>query len=534
MHRCLSILEIVSLVCEDLAIDSNARAGYMALVNLATTCHLMYEPSMNSLWYGLFNMVPLLRCFPEDVWEAEGPAAHVRKFELRRPLLPSDWTRFLHHAGRVRSLGATNDHSHLAITTRVEQHIAPRSAYHALEMSKPRERLLPSLRRLRWSFCEDELQYMRLFLCPSMKDISVLLHRAPSMAEQSMLVSLSSMKQITCFSIGISYRARVASMKRGDAYVAYITPILKDIISSWDRLKTLDIPLTSLTASSLAHIAKLPYLEKLTVELREPINFPCLEGPVFPVLRRLVVEHSDLSTCRNFLQLSQSWALETIDVMTEVDHSDSEETMQAFFQVLQSHVSNDNLTRVGIVSRDAPNASNNHILDIVTLAPLLLLPHLEVLEIYTHHPFSLGDPDLVKIAKAWPKLKILFLGRHGWGASSSITPKGLASLINQCVHMTMLSLAIDASAVDYQLDYVTCSRPNLDISYLNLQDSRLGDVQTMTAFLSNIMPKIHFVNAWSGRMRGHEHVSPAEADALTRKWMETERATMDHVEMQRH
>lgn len=86
MHRCLSILEIVSLVCEDLAVDSSSRAGYTALVNLATTCHFMYEPSMNSLWYGLFNMVPLLRCFPEDLWEPDPSAVHARQFVRSSPI----------------------------------------------------------------------------------------------------------------------------------------------------------------------------------------------------------------------------------------------------------------------------------------------------------------------------------------------------------------------------------------------------------------------------------------------------------------
>lgn len=334
-----------------------------------------------------------------------------------------------------------------------------------------------------------------------------------------MLVSLSSMKQITRFSIAISRRALVESIKRSDDHVAYITPILKDIISSWGRLRTLDIPLTFITASSLPHVALLPYLEKMTVELMEPVSFPCLEGPVFPALRHLLVEQSTLSACHKFLQMSQSWTLETVDVMTKVGHSDSEKNMRAFFQALQSHVSHDNFIRISIASRDTPNTSNNHILDIATLAPLLALPHLEEFAIYTHHPFNLGDHDLGKVAKAWPKLRELFLGRHGWGEPSSITPKGLASLINQCRHISMLSLAIDASAVDYQLDYPTCIGPNVGIRHLSLQDSRLGDVQTMAVFLSKIVPKVSFVSAWSGRMRGHEYVSPTEADMLTRKWM---------------
>ncbi|KZP23353.1 hypothetical protein FIBSPDRAFT_786227 [Athelia psychrophila] len=525
MHRCLSILEIVSLVCEDLATDVNPHAGYSALINLATTCHLMYEPSMNSLWYGLFNMVPLLRCLPEDVWEADDPVQDVRQFELRRPLLPSDWTRFLHHAGRVRSLGTADDNGHLAINTLIEQHIAPESAYHALEMSKPCERLLPKLRRLHWKLPQDELQYMRPFLCPSMKDISIILYSLPSMAERSLLISLGSLKHITSFAIEIDYTALQEFEEGSDIHVAFITPILKDIISSWDRLKTLDIPSTSLTASNLAHIAYLPYLEDLTVELREQPTVSCVDGPIFPALRCLDVHCNSVSMCIAFLQLSQSWTLESVNVTTQFNHLDTAPTMQAFFQILQSHVSHDDLIYIGISSQDSLHVLHNHIIDIATLAPLLPMPHLKGIRISTPHPFSLGDQDLAKIGTAWPNLTDLTLGCRGWGQLSLITPNGLASLINQCRHLSYLSLAIDGSAVDYKLGCAsTVIRPNSGIWYMNLQDSRVHDVQMMAAFLSDVMPSLRIISAWSGEVRGRQHVSPAEADALQMKWEEVERA----------
>ncbi|KZP23317.1 hypothetical protein FIBSPDRAFT_930633 [Athelia psychrophila] len=476
----------------------------------------MYEPCMNSLWYGLYNMVPFLRCFPEEVWEVEDPREYGRKFELRRPLLPSDWARFLHHAGRVRSLGPTDDHDHLKIMTHIEQHIAPESAYHALDMSKPREILLPNLRTLHWKFTQDELQHIRPFLCPSMRDISIVLYAPPSMAERSLLLSLSSMmKQVTSFCIDIDYTALDGS----DDYAIYVNPILKDIISFWDRLRTLVIPSTSLTASSLPHIALLPYLEELTVELREEIGLSCLEGHAFPALWHLAVYCNSLSMCTKFLQLSQSWTLENVDVTISRNHLDSAETTQAFFKVLQSHVSNENLSGVSVSSLDLPNASNNHILDIETLAPLLSLPHLGWLNISTPHPFNLCDRDLWKIATAWPELQTLTLGRHGWGVPSLITPNGLASLLNQCRQLSSLSLAIDASAFDwYQLNDATFVMPHMNLCFLDLQDSRLHDARTMAVFLADVVPEISVIAAWSQHVRGRHHVSHFEADALARKW----------------
>lgn len=51
----------------------------------------------------------------------------------------------------------------------------------------------------------------------------------------------------------------------------------------------------------------------------------------------------------------------------------------------------------------------------------------------------------------------------------------------------MPSLAIDASAVDYQLEYATFIGPNAGISYLNLQDSRIGNAATMAVFFQCVV-----------------------------------------------
>ncbi|KZP23338.1 hypothetical protein FIBSPDRAFT_1043041 [Athelia psychrophila] len=199
--------------------------------------------------------------------------------------------------------------------------------------------------------------------------------------------------------------------------------------------------------------------------------------------------------------------------------------MQAFFQILQFHVSHNNLIHISIHSRDSPHASNNHIIDIATLSPLLQMPHLEELRITTPHPFSLSDHALVQIGTAWPNLSGLTLGRRGWGQPSLITPNGLASLVNQCRHLSSLSLAIDASAVDHQQDCASAViRPNNDICYIDLQDSRVHDVQMMAVFLSDIIPSLRFISAWSRDVRGRQHVSSAEADGLKMKWEAIERA----------
>jgi hypothetical protein len=67
MHVCLSIPEILALICDQFApSDLDDRA---ALAVLARTSRIFCEPALNALWSRLWTIVPLLRCMPSDVWE---------------------------------------------------------------------------------------------------------------------------------------------------------------------------------------------------------------------------------------------------------------------------------------------------------------------------------------------------------------------------------------------------------------------------------------------------------------------------------
>ncbi|KZP23342.1 hypothetical protein FIBSPDRAFT_858605 [Athelia psychrophila] len=44
----------------------------------------------------------------------------------------------------------------------------------------------------------------------------------------------------------------------------------------------------------------------------------------------------------------------------------------------------------------------------------------------------------------------------------------------------------------------------------------------MAVFLSDIVPSLRMISAWSRDVRGRQHVSSAEADALNMKWEEIE------------
>ena len=75
MHPCLSVDEILRLLASEL-VASEAKTTAVAL---ASCCKSFEDPVLDALWETQARLVPLLKCFPQDVWE-EG--------SLVSPLLP--------------------------------------------------------------------------------------------------------------------------------------------------------------------------------------------------------------------------------------------------------------------------------------------------------------------------------------------------------------------------------------------------------------------------------------------------------------
>jgi hypothetical protein len=86
MHVCLSIPEIIAVICTEVApdidLDSTEKQDLASLAALAGTSHIFSECALNALWSGLTDIVPLLRCMPSDLWE-ERKVAGGRKELVR-------------------------------------------------------------------------------------------------------------------------------------------------------------------------------------------------------------------------------------------------------------------------------------------------------------------------------------------------------------------------------------------------------------------------------------------------------------------
>lgn len=71
MHRCWSIPEIVTIICEKLSSESEyGEREVDGLAIFARSCRTVHEQALDVLWHKQETIVPLLRCMPDDVWEA--------------------------------------------------------------------------------------------------------------------------------------------------------------------------------------------------------------------------------------------------------------------------------------------------------------------------------------------------------------------------------------------------------------------------------------------------------------------------------
>ncbi|EKM53762.1 uncharacterized protein PHACADRAFT_260255, partial [Phanerochaete carnosa HHB-10118-sp] len=136
---------------------ANVKAR-VALRSLALSCRAFYDPAMDVLWCDLEGLQPLVRCLPSHmVRKVKGTTAAVKI--TRRPL-QADWSRFLHHSRRVRSLQV---HSGYGDDSRYDIDYA---AFEILRQYHP-GLVLPNLQHLVWS--DNELApFATLFVTPSL------------------------------------------------------------------------------------------------------------------------------------------------------------------------------------------------------------------------------------------------------------------------------------------------------------------------------------------------------------------------------
>lgn len=65
MDRCLQIPEVLRLICDQ--IPNGDSYNRRRLFVTALSCRALLEPALDSLWFSLQGIEPLISCLPEDL-----------------------------------------------------------------------------------------------------------------------------------------------------------------------------------------------------------------------------------------------------------------------------------------------------------------------------------------------------------------------------------------------------------------------------------------------------------------------------------
>jgi hypothetical protein len=499
MHACLSIPEILAIICNELVpndeLDSVNNQNLASLAALARTSHIFSELALNALWCSLPNLAPLLLCMPSDLLEEKqgGRKRLVRpntsslssflilicvlKF-LRRSIVSTDWPRFDYHAKRVRSLGFLHRRAHK---------ITPDSkVLRALRLSRPLALLCPNLRHLNWGSTgyDDVLVLEHIYsligpqICRLFLEIGKL-----DLAETSLIRSIPVIcPRITHLSLCVYYKDQPEESDHFSEMI-WETVCCYELVDFWSNLPV--------NQRALLHLAGMPALQKLALDVSCSDDFMSLSLPqcAFPALRDL--ELTD-KTASAFLEALPSCKLEAIKFNFE---SDDVDLMARFFQALYERCSHQSLSRIDVDFW--PDFAQPGI-EADMLQPLLSFVNLQDITITVQHLFRFDNNFVETAAKSWPRLRSLKLDIDGcdqrWGARPNVTLTGLASLARHCPDLTSLAIVIDAMVVDHVSD-IPVSNTKLD--FLHLGDSIIGNPTSVAAYLSAIFPSLTSIYSWS-------------------------------------
>ena len=87
MHHALHIEEILLNIFSYLyptwhPFPRRRRGGYAHRAALARTCKAFKEPALDMIWAELYDLTPLVRCLPEELWVVNEPEHGVSRMRL--------------------------------------------------------------------------------------------------------------------------------------------------------------------------------------------------------------------------------------------------------------------------------------------------------------------------------------------------------------------------------------------------------------------------------------------------------------------
>ncbi|KAJ7674035.1 hypothetical protein DFH06DRAFT_753312 [Mycena polygramma] len=276
MHRGLELLDIVEMICEQVAQQPVFSGRNHEPAILARTTKIFLVPSLNALWRNQQTICNLLRCMPDDLWDIEEDIEEDnRHIEIR--ITSADWERPLFYLHRVRSLTVDTSFETLEF-------------FEALSLSLPGDYMFPNLEELEWFPMEayddagSAFHYIRFLLSPHIRKLSI--GGFETIADLSILSNLA-FRHPSLTHVTILYLfSRVDIPSPWEK----ASPVISNFVRGLMHLKSLSAPV--LDDAALDHLGQLPSLTALTIASHGAVTsfLPSpAESGTFPALTKLTM-----------------------------------------------------------------------------------------------------------------------------------------------------------------------------------------------------------------------------------------------------
>ncbi|KAJ7484215.1 hypothetical protein FB451DRAFT_1083577 [Mycena latifolia] len=512
MHRCLSIQEVIRLICNQLGGSPRGRA---ALGHLAVTCRSFLDPSLDSLWRQQSSLRPLLGCLP-NFWE-DTPSGFVRHTNSTCLATATDWDRVFFYARRIKKFTAFGYTTSEGISWEILAFIST---------SLPADLLLPNVEHLSWSprytDRESSVPYLRLFLGPKLTRIVLQLDGSATCL--SLLPRIAA-KCPALTDIRVSYMGSLDATREHRARAA------SAMIRSLTDIQT--IAIGGIDTAGCQHLATMPNLTSLCIDMFDEPLFDNLQPPPHPMfasLETLDIHASEIDFLTNFIISGISDAsLDTLYVSAELPAL--EDQSRGLFTAIKKYCSPEFLASINVNLGDCTGdvLANPDAYTVLpaTLAPLLDFVNLVKVTLSVPFGLVLNDAFVVGMAEAWPYIKELFLSRpymmNEPTPPSEVTISALSSFASHCPDLRSLGIPLSAN-LPASSGVPRITQATLTTLYVFDSPINIGTPFVVAAFLSATFPGLSYIStSREGYFLSPEH-DPAPQDAEPHKrWKEVEK-----------
>ncbi|EIW85527.1 hypothetical protein CONPUDRAFT_142055 [Coniophora puteana RWD-64-598 SS2] len=477
MHRALLIAEVAHAIAFH-------QLSKKDLVALARTCRLFCDPALDALWAELNDITPLLDCLPDGCIEREETIATSCRYHLRGPLTIEAWTTLRKYSSRVKIIDNLDSVDPYEDTI---ERIVNAEVLFALSCPPFSEHLFPKLQRLSWkSVFQSDCPLLRIMLGPSLRSLKIVPGHA-----NPVVLGLAAITGVTCPNLQ-EFTFMHSTPSLGEE------ALISQVITSWRNLESLGC--CALTDQAWFYLSTSPSLKKLSMNLRELPSRLVLHDPSFcnlDELRLLAPPGQSLSSIVSIIRATHWRPVEFLGGA----YAASTDSISDLFSVLVSHFDKARLKCLRVDERDN---EPGWLLGRGDLEHAFKFRNLSTVCINTHREVTLGGPDLLAMADAWPNLGTLQINDDwGWRVRSTVTLPDVRAMLRRLPKLEMISLAVDCETAelntlsDEQYGKFRVERP-FQAQFL---DSRIGgNLADIAAFLSDLFPGIEdraALDCWS-------------------------------------